>query len=87
MDWLLQQANTASPFIATFCLLALIVVVRQMQSERSEHRKAEQAFTETNLANAVAMEKQAAATAQVADTLNTVVPILVELARTIEKPR
>lgn len=81
MDWLLQQANTASPFIATFCLLALVAVIRQMQNERRDHRNAEQAFTEASMANALAHEKQAAATAQTAATLNTVVPILIDLAK------
>lgn len=87
MDWLLQQAQTASPFIATFCLLALVVTLRQMKSERDVHREAERAFTEASMANALANEKQAAANAQTSATLNTVVPILVELARTIEKTR
>lgn len=29
MDWLLQQAQTASPFVAVFCLMALGVLYRQ----------------------------------------------------------
>lgn len=81
MDWLLQQAQTASPFIATFCLMALVAVIRQMQNERRDHRNAEQAFTEASMANALAHEKQAAATSQTAATLNTLVPVIVDLAK------
>jgi hypothetical protein len=81
MDWLLQQAQTASPFVAMFCLVGLYAVIRQMQSERQDHREAEKAFTDASMANALAHEKQAAATAQVSATLNTLVPVIVDLAK------
>lgn len=52
MDWLLAQAQGASPFVASFCLLSLgctVAVIKvlwkQINFERAEHRRSEEATT------------------------------------------
>lgn len=66
MDWLTTQAQQASPFIATFCLLALGVVGgiarmiwKQLLFERAEHRTAERDSADAHRASAKAMERLA----------------------------
>lgn len=83
-EWLQSQAQQASPFIATFCLLtdgllvyAIKLGARQLLLERSEHRISEK---ETAIAlRDVGVALQALATSQ--DTMNkAVIPLLVQLA-------
>lgn len=68
MEWLTTQAQQASPFIATFCLLAMggvgaigRMIWKQLLFERAEHRAAEKSFTDSAMAMAKATERLAAA--------------------------
>lgn len=93
-DWLATQAQQASPFVAVFCLIGLGIaglVIKalwnQLLFERQQHRTAEQAFTESSQANAVAHEALTGAVDQLSDAvaqlttmLNGVVPTLVQIA-------
>lgn len=83
-EWLQQQAQSASPFIATFCLLATAaswyctrLVFKQMMYERGEHRISEK---ESTLAmHEVGQSLQRFAASQ--EAMNTaIMPVLVELA-------
>lgn len=67
MDWLLAQAQQAGPFVAFFCLTVsgggvwvVRILWKQLLFERSEHRKAEEAFTVAAVRMATGMEKLAA---------------------------
>ncbi len=67
MDWLIAQAQSASPIVAFSCVLAfggglkvIQILWRQLLFERVEHRKAEADFTSAAVRTAVAVEKLAA---------------------------
>lgn len=66
-DWLVIQAQTASPFVAVFCLATTAgsvkvcaILWKQLLFERTEHRKAEKDSTAASNRVAGAMEKLAA---------------------------
>lgn len=89
MEWLLQQAQQASPFIATFCLVAFLgackvakVLWDQLMFERDEHRKAELAQAEVAKEIAVSHEAMAQSMDQLTTTLNGVLPALLHIATT-----
>lgn len=89
MDWLTQQAQSASPFIASFCLLVVLALIKvvfilwdQLKFEREEHRKAEVGFAEASREIAVSHEQLSQAVDQLTTTLNTIVPALLHVATT-----
>jgi len=59
MDWLLTQAQTASPFVAVFCIIVLGTVVpvlwRRHLKDQDNHNRLSQAFLRSNVAQAKAM--------------------------------
>lgn len=65
MDWLLQQAQTASPFVAVFCLTALGIVVPLLWRQHIKDQVTILAITkegnEAMLAISVSMERLAGA--------------------------
>lgn len=60
MDWLVAQAHSASPFIATFCLLGLAAVVRLYLVERKLNRVDSRASTAAAVKTARVIERLAA---------------------------
>lgn len=59
MDWLVQQAHSASPFIATFCLLIGAAAVKLYLAERKLNRVDSRAYTAATVKTARVIEKLA----------------------------
>jgi hypothetical protein len=92
MEWLTQQAQGAGGFIATFCLVVLggacVILWKQLLFERSEHRRAEQSFTQATREVAVSHEKLSNAVLHLNGALTSVLPALVAaLTERENKPR
>lgn len=89
MDWLTQQAQSAGPFVAVFCLLAvgalckvIMVLWDQLKFEREEHRKAEVMFATASKEIAVSHVALSRAVDQLESTLNGILPSLLQRAGT-----
>lgn len=84
MDWLVEQAQGAGGFIATFCLVVLgsacVILWKQLLFERAEHRKAEQSFTAAAREVAVSHEKLSNAVTSLSAALTAVLPALLSAA-------
>lgn len=87
MEWLTQQAQSASPFIASFCLIALGVVIKvalvlwnQLKFEREQHREAEVSFAEASKDMAVSSAQLSQSVGHLTTTLNSVLPELIHIA-------
>lgn len=61
MDWLIEQAKTASPFVAVFCLvfsgLGFRVLWKQHQMDLTEIKGLNSAYTKAMTATARALER------------------------------
>jgi len=58
-EWLLTQAQSASPFVAVFCLGVCWLLWRHILFINSEHRKAETTFATSMLEMAKSVQKLA----------------------------
>lgn len=56
-----EVAQGASPLVAVLSWVVTVVLYRQTQFERAEHRKAEESYTASVVKMAVAMERIAGA--------------------------
>ena len=56
-DWLWQQAQTASPFVAAFCLAGMLVLFRLHIRDQATILSMMKSQSEAMIATAVAMEK------------------------------
>jgi len=61
MDWLLQQAQTASPFVAVFCLTACAVLYRQHIRDQITILSMAKSQGEAMTSTAVALERMVSA--------------------------
>jgi hypothetical protein len=59
LNWLFEQARTASPFVAVFCLLAVVVMWRQHRRDQDDIRELNRAFLRAMTATAAAQGKVA----------------------------
>lgn len=60
-EWLATQAQSASPFVATFCLVACVVLWRKLNEKDAIINAFRESFFEAMTAAAVAMEKGSSA--------------------------